>query len=108
MARAVVSAKLSLGPRSIPQPARREASKSAGHWLGTTGAGNLGSVLSMRAIRDLSLWFISVLSQAATSSARHDNLGTILDGPVWGHELDLEDQRLAGRQHPFLQPFQSL
>src|ERR1035437_3007104 len=101
MARAVVSAKLSLGPRSIPQPARREASKSAGHCLGTTGAGNLGGGLSMRAIRVLGLWFISALSQAATSSARHANLGTILDGPVWGHECELEDQRLTSRQHPF-------
>ena len=108
MARAVVSAKLSLGPRSIPQPARGEATKSAGHWLGTTGAGNLGSVLSMRAIRDLSLWFISVLSQAATSSARHAKPGSVLDAPVQGDESDLDDQRLAHRHDTGFQSLQSL
>jgi hypothetical protein len=108
MARAVVSAKLSLGPRSIPQPARGEATKSAGHWLGTTGAGNLGSVLSMRAIRDLSLWFISPLSQAATSSARHAKPGSVLDAPVRGDELNLEDQGPARGHRPRLQSFQSL
>jgi hypothetical protein len=39
IARAVVSAKLSLGPRSIPMAASRAASKSAGGWPNTVGAG---------------------------------------------------------------------
>jgi hypothetical protein len=108
MARAVVSARLSLGPRSIPQAARREASKSAGDWPGTTGAGNLWIDLSIRAIRDLSLWFTAVPPQAATSIARHAKPGSVLDAPVRGDELDLNDHGLARRHHPSLQSFQPL
>jgi hypothetical protein len=55
IALAVVSARLSLGPRSIPIAASREASNSAADSAGATGAGNLGIDFSIRAIRDLSL-----------------------------------------------------
>ena len=45
--------RLSAGPRSMPMAESREASKSAGDWPGTAGAGNLGIAFSIQAIRDL-------------------------------------------------------
>src|ERR1035437_5258904 len=54
MARAVVSARLSLGPRSIPMAASREASKSAGD-CSSTGGGSFRIAFSSIANRDLSL-----------------------------------------------------
>jgi len=73
IARAVVSARLSLGPRSMPMAASREASKSAGDWPGTAGAGNLRIAFSSTANRDLSLdciYFQSAFTTPATLSQR--------------------------------------
>jgi hypothetical protein len=55
MARAVVSAKLSFCPRSTPNAASREASKSAGAVSNTVGAGGFRTDFSSWAIRELSL-----------------------------------------------------
>jgi hypothetical protein len=53
--RTVWSARLSVGPRSKPMAASREASNSAGDSSPTVGAGNLRIAFSSRANRDLSL-----------------------------------------------------
>jgi hypothetical protein len=60
IARAVVSARLSLGPRSTPIAASREASRSAGDSHGTAGGATLRIAFSSRANRDLSLDCISL------------------------------------------------
>ena len=75
MARAVVSARLSLGPRSMPIAASREASKSAGDGPGTAGGGSFRNAFSSVANRDLSFDCIprsapSILRDGRSPTAR--------------------------------------
>ena len=101
IARAVVSARLSLGPRSIPMAASREASKSAGDSHGTAGGATFRMAFSSRANRDLSLDCIPL--------SVHQNSGDGRSAAAWllPHLIDgfQRDAAYSLRRFPGCQPF---
>src|ERR1017187_2172933 len=108
MARAVVSARLSLGPRSNPMAASREASKSAGDSPTTAGLSTFAIAFSTRSIRNLSLLCMSAPPPAGSCRQRcsaHPHFPFFDDPSVRGDELKVDDQRWGGGCKTSFEPF---
>jgi hypothetical protein len=108
IARAVVSARLSFGPRSTPQAASQEANKSAGDSPGTVGLGTLAIAFSTRSIRNLSVLCMSAWPPAGSCrqrSSAHPNLPFLDDPSVRGDELEVDDHGWGGGCQASFEPF---
>ena len=108
MARAVVSARLSLGPRSTPQAASQEASKTAGDSPDTVGLSTLAIAFSTRSIRDLSVLCMSASPPAGSSrqrSSAHPHLPFLDDQSVRRDELKVDDHGCGGGCQASFEPF---